>query len=54
MEIIENIILTLGATFLFLLVLSFPGLVFFHEYKHKKAKGKLDPNKSFLENFFSA
>ena len=54
MELFENIIVAIGSVLLFILVLSFPGLVFYHEYKHKKKTGKLNPNKSFFENFFSA
>mgnify|MGYP001555408865 CR=1 FL=1 len=46
-NIIYHVLIYLGIT----IILLFP---FSMNYTGNKAKGKLDPNKSFLENFFSA
>ena len=48
---LENIIYHVVVYLGFLIMILFP---FSMNYTGNKAKGKLDPNKPFLENFFSA
>ncbi|NQY81253.1 MAG: hypothetical protein HRT47_13175 [Candidatus Caenarcaniphilales bacterium] len=52
---IEKTIMTIfGAILLTTLILSFPLSIMYDHYVWKKRNGRLNPNKSFLQNFWGS